>query len=130
MGIMKNESAGSGHILPRKIEKPWGFEILFAETPRYAGKVLFVRKGCRLSLQYHKVKDEVLYVHDGKVHAEIERDGENKEVLTLCAGDCVRVAPLTKHRLAAAEDTTLFEASTPELDDVVRLDDDYGRTSS
>ena len=130
MDIMKNESAEDGYNLPRKIEKPWGFEILFAATPRYAGKVLFVRKGCRLSLQYHKVKDEVLYVHDGKVNMEIERDGEHKEWLTLSAGDCVRVAPLTKHRLAAAEDTTLFEASTPELDDVVRLDDDYGRTIS
>jgi mannose-6-phosphate isomerase-like protein (cupin superfamily) len=75
MGRMKNESAGNGHNLPRKIEKPWGFEVLFAETPRYAGKVLFVRKGCRLSLQYHELKDEVLYVHDGKVNMEIEQDG-------------------------------------------------------
>ncbi len=129
MDIMKNESAGSVNNLPRKIEKPWGFEVLFAETPRYAGKVLFVRKGCRLSLQYHKVKDEVLYVHDGKVHVEIKRDGEHKQSITLGAGDCVRIIPLTRHRLTAAEDTTLFEASTPELDDVVRLDDDYGRIS-
>ncbi len=127
---MKNESAGNVNNLPRKIEKPWGFEILFAETPKYAGKVLFVRKGRRLSLHYHKVKDEVLYVHDGKVNMEIERDGENKEALTLRAGDCVRITPLTRHRLTAIEDTTLFEASTPELDDVVRLDDDYGRTGS
>ena len=116
-----------GHNLPRKIEKPWGFEILFAETPRYAGKVLFVRKDCRISLQYHKVKDEVLYVHDGKAHVEIERGGEDKESLTLCAGGCVRITPFARHRLAAVEDTTLFEVSTPELDDVVRLDDDYGR---
>jgi len=116
-----------GHILPRKIIKPWGFEILFAVTSRYAGKVLFVRKGKRLSLQYHRVKDEVLYVHDGKARIEIERDGEDKESLTLCAGDCVWITPLTMHRLAAVEDTTLFEVSTPELDDVVRLDDDYGR---
>jgi mannose-6-phosphate isomerase-like protein (cupin superfamily) len=127
MGIMKNESAGNVNNLPRKIEKPWGFEILFAETPRYAGKVLFVRKDCRLSLQYHKVKDEALYVYEGKVNMEIERDGEHKESLTLGAGDCVRITPLTRHRLTAIEDTTLFEASTPELDDVVRLDDDYGR---
>jgi mannose-6-phosphate isomerase-like protein (cupin superfamily) len=127
MGIMKNESAGNVNNLPRKIEKPWGFEILFAETPRYAGKVLFVRKDCWLSLQYHKVKDEALYVYEGKVNMEIERDGEHKESLTLGAGDCVRITPLTRHRLTAIEDTTLFEASTPELDDVVRLDDDYGR---
>jgi len=127
---MKSKTGENGHILPRKIEKPWGFEILFAETPRYAGKVLFVRKGCRLSLQYHKVKDEVLYVHEGKVHMEIEWDGEHKESLTLGAGGCVRVTPRTKHRLTAMEATMLFEASTPELDDVVRLEDDYGRTSS
>lgn len=130
MDIMKNESVENGRNLPRKIEKPWGFEVLFAETPRYAGKVLFVRKDCRLSLHYHKVKDEVLYVHDGEVDVEIEREGENKESLTLCAGDCVRIAPLTRHRLAATEDTTLFETSTPDLDDVVRLDDDYGRIDS
>ena len=130
MDIMKNESTGNGHNLPQKIEKPWGFEILFAATPRYAGKVLFVKKGRRLSFHYHKVKDEVLYVHDGKVQVEIERDGEHKESLTLGAGDCVRIAPLTRHRLAAIEDTTLFEASTPDLDDVVRLDDDYGRKSN
>lgn len=130
MVIMKNKSTGNGHNLPQKIEKPWGFEILFAATPRYAGKVLFVKKGRRLSLHYHEVKDEVLYVHDGQVRVEIERDGENKESLTLCAGDCVRIAPFTRHRLAAAEDTTLFEASTPDLDDVVRLDDDYGRKSN
>ena len=127
MSIMKNKSAGNGHNLPQKIEKPWGFEILFATTPRYAGKVLFVRKGRRLSLHYHKIKDEVLYVHNGKVDIEIERDDEKKESLTLCAGDCVRIAPLTRHRLSAAEDAKLFEASTPDLDDVVRLDDDYGR---
>ena len=116
-----------GYNLPRKIEKPWGFEILFAETLRYAGKVLFIRKGKRLSQQYHRVKDEALYVHDGRVHIEIERDGEDKESLALCVGDCVRITPLTRHRLVAVEDTTLFEVSTPELDDVVRLGDDYGR---
>jgi len=119
-----------GYNIPRKIEKPWGFEILFAETPRYAGKVLFVRCGKRLSLQYHRIKDEVLYVHDGKARIEIERDREDKESLMLCAGDCVRITPLTRHRLAAVEDTTLFEVSTPELDDVVRLDDDYGRAGA
>ena len=89
--------------------------------------MLFVRCGKRLSLQYHRIKDEVLYEHDGKACIETERGGGDKESLTLCSGDCVRVTPLTKHRLAAVQDTTLFEVSTPELDDVVRLDDDYGR---
>jgi len=126
---MEIEPAGNGNTLPRKIEKPWGFETLFAATPRYAGKVLFVRKGKRLSSHYHEGKDEVLYVHDGKVNMEIERYGEHKESLTLGAGDCVRITPLTRHRLTAIEDAMLFEVSTPELDDVVRLDDDYGRIS-
>ena len=126
---MKNESARISN-LPRKIEKPWGFEVLFTETPKYTSKVLFVREGHRLSLLYNKVKDEVLYVHEGKVNMEIERYGEHKESLTLGAGDCVRITPLTRHRLTAIEDTTLFEAPTPELDDVIRLDDDYGRISS
>lgn len=125
---MEKELYGNENNLPRKIEKPWGFEILFAVTPRYAGKVLFVRKDRRLSFHYHKVKDEVLYVYNGKIHVEIERDRGIRGLLTLCTGECVRIDPLTRHRLAAEEDTTLFEVSTPDLDDVVRLEDDYGRT--
>ena len=112
--------------LPQKTEKPWGYELLFAHTPKYAGKVIFVKKGHRLSLQYHKKKDETMYIYEGKVLLEIERDGrmvpseESK-------GACFRVMPRTKHRLNAIEDTLIFEVSTPELEDVVRLADDYGR---
>jgi mannose-6-phosphate isomerase len=112
--------------LPRKIEKPWGYELLFALTPFYAGKLIFVKKGHRLSLQYHKKKDETIYLHQGKVRLEIEEEGKMVSK-TFEPGQSVRVPPGTKHRLQAIEDSTFFEVSTTELDDVVRLEDDYGR---
>jgi len=114
-------------IVPQKTEKPWGFELLFAHTPKYAGKLIFVKKGYRLSLQYHEKKDESIYIYEGKALVEIEGSDGCTESTMLEPGQCIRVPPLTKHRLQALEDTTLFEVSTPELDDVVRVEDDYGR---
>ena len=113
--------------LPRKIEKPWGFEVLFAQTPRYAGKVIFVKKGYRLSLQYHQKKDEVLYIQAGEAVVEVGDGKGQMTTVTLRPGQCIHICPNTKHRLKAIEDTTCFEVSTPELDDVVRVEDDYGR---
>ena len=113
--------------LPRKTEKPWGFELLFAHTPRYAGKLIFVRKGHRLSLQYHEKKDETMYIHEGEAMIEIEGNDGHMASTVAQPGYCVRISPFTKHRLEAIKDTTLFEVSTPELEDVVRLEDDYGR---
>lgn len=113
--------------LPRRIEKPWGYELLWALTPKYAGKVLFVKKGHRLSLQYHRKKDESIYIFQGKVLLQTDGpDGKLAESIVQ-PGDCFRFPPMTKHRLKAIEDTTLFEVSTTELDDVVRVADDYGR---
>ena len=112
--------------LPRRTEKPWGYELLFALTPKYAGKVIFVKQGHRLSLQYHEKKDETMYVFQGKMLMEIERDGQMVQS-ELSPGSSVRIPPLTKHRVKALEDTLLLEVSTPELEDVVRLADDYGR---
>ena len=112
---------------PQKTEKPWGFELLFAHTPKYAGKVIFVRKGHRLSLQYHEKKDETMYIYQGKALVEIEGTDGRLVSTEVQPGQCVRIPPLTKHRLEAIEDTTFFEVSTPELEDVVRLEDDYGR---
>lgn len=114
--------------LPRKTEKPWGFELLWAYTPKYAGKLIFVKKGHRLSLQYHQQKDESMYIYQGK--ARIEIAGSDGQLVASVAqpGDCFNIPHLTKHRLEAIEDTTLFEVSTSELEDVVRLADDYGRT--
>jgi mannose-6-phosphate isomerase len=113
--------------LPRKTEKPWGYELLFALTDKYAGKMLYVKKGHRLSLQYHEKKEESLYIYQGKALIEIE--GENGELVRkeMNSGDSFHLPPMTKHRMKAIEDTMFFEVSTPELDDVVRLSDDYGR---
>ncbi len=113
--------------LPQKTEKPWGFELLFAHTPKYAGKVIFVRKGHRLSLQYHEKKDETMYVYQGRALLEIEGSDGHMVSTELQPGQCLRIPPGTRHRLKAIEDTTFFEVSTPELEDVVRLKDDYGR---
>lgn len=113
--------------LPQKTEKPWGFELLWAHTPKYAGKLIFVRKGHRLSLQYHEKKDESLYLREGKALVEIEGSDGRMESTILEAGQCRRIPPGTKHRIQAIEDTTFFEVSTPELEDVRRLEDDYGR---
>ncbi|MFC1928108.1 cupin [Chloroflexota bacterium] len=114
--------------LPRKTEKPWGFELLFAHTPKYAGKVIFVKKGHRLSLQYHQEKDETMYIYEGVASIEAEESDGHMQSTILQAGQCIRIPPLTKHRLKAIEDITLFEVATPELEDVTRLEDDYGRT--
>lgn len=112
---------------PEKTEKPWGYELLWAHTPRYTGKILFVKKGYRLSLHYHEIKDETMHVSDGRITVEME-DGDGKltefEVVSGCS---YRIPPKTRHRLRAIEDTTIFEVSTPELDDIHRLNDDYGR---
>jgi mannose-6-phosphate isomerase-like protein (cupin superfamily) len=112
---------------PRKTEKPWGFELLFAHAPGYAGKVIFVKKGHRLSLQYHEEKDETLYVSSGKAVIETAGGDGQMSPTELTPGRCIRIPPGTRHRLKAIEDTTVFEVSTPELDDVVRVEDDYGR---
>jgi mannose-6-phosphate isomerase len=116
--------------LPRKTEKPWGYELLFALTPKYAGKVLFVKKGHRLSLQYHQEKDETLYIYEGKALLEIQGEDGKMVKTEAKSGYCFRLPPLTRHRFQALEDTTFIEVSTPELEDVVRLDDDYGRTGT
>ena len=109
-----------------RIEKPWGYEIHWARTERYIGKILHVRAGHALSLQYHNQKDETMYVHAGRVLLETEHDGRlvGRE---MNIGDSVRLTPKTIHRISAISDCDILEASTPELDDVVRLEDRYGR---
>ncbi len=113
--------------LPQKTEKPWGYELLWARTSRYAGKLIFIRKGHRLSLQYHEKKDETIYIHEGEVLIEIGGSDGRMESISLEAGQSIWIQPGTRHRLQAVEDTTIFEVSTPELEDVRRLEDDYGR---
>jgi mannose-6-phosphate isomerase-like protein (cupin superfamily) len=114
-----------------QVEKPWGYELIWARTDRYAGKVLFVRAGHALSLQFHNRKDESWYVLDGRAELELGRAGEavpKKEVVGV--GAAFHFEPGTVHRVTAVEDTTILEVSTPELDDVVRLEDSYGRAGT
>jgi mannose-6-phosphate isomerase-like protein (cupin superfamily) len=110
----------------QKVDKPWGHEIRFVCTDRFAGKVLFIRAGSQLSLQYHERKDEAFLVQDGTLELVLGR-GAGQRVERLGPGEARRIAPGTIHRFRAISDCTLFEVSTPELDDVVRLEDDYGR---
>lgn len=112
---------------PRRVEKPWGFELIFALSDDYCGKLLFVRAGEALSLQYHRVKDESWYVQQGSADLELAAEGRPREVRRVAPGDCFRFPPGTVHRLRAVEDTLIIEVSTPHLDDVVRVEDDYGR---
>lgn len=110
-----------------RVEKPWGHELLLAHTPRYAGKLLHIEPGQALSLQFHHRKDETFFVFRGSMVLEVEEQGVRRE-LAMGEGDAYRVEPGTRHRMTAgAEGCDLFEVSTPELDDVVRLEDRYGR---
>ena len=113
---------------PRKVEKPWGWELIWALTDRYCGKLLFVRAGEALSLQYHERKDESWYVQEGRAELELSAvDADERELVEITAGDSFHFRPLTVHRVRALEDTLVIEVSTPDLDDVVRLEDAYGR---
>jgi len=110
-----------------RVEKPWGHEILFARSERYCGKVIFVRAGEQLSLQFHRVKDETIYVHSGRIELEIGEPGGPLDTEVVGPGRSFRLRPGVVHRWKALEDSIVLEASTPELDDVVRLEDNYGR---
>lgn len=112
---------------PRRVEKPWGWELVWAEADAYVGKLLFVRAGEALSLQYHQQKDESWLVQEGRALLELARVGEELESVEIGAGDAFRFRPGTLHRVTALEDTLVLEVSTPHLDDVVRLEDRYGR---
>jgi len=112
---------------PRRVEKPWGYELIWAEAEDYVGKVLFVRAGQALSLQYHERKDESWLVQGGRASLELGSVGGALETIEIVAGDAFRYRPGTVHRVTAIENTTIVEVSTPHLDDVVRLEDRYGR---
>jgi mannose-6-phosphate isomerase len=116
---------------PERVEKPWGYELIWAVSEAYAGKLLSVNAGHELSLQFHKEKDESWYVLEGRAELELAAAGEkamSKEVVT--PGAAFRLTPGTVHRIRALENTVIIEVSTPQLDDVVRLDDSYGRAGT
>jgi len=112
------------------VEKPWGYEIRWAITERYMGKILHVRRGEALSLQYHERKDEWLLVTRGTVDMELGVEDGQLKTHRMREGDSVHLAPLTRHRITAVDDADIYEVSTPEVEDVVRLEDRYGRARS
>ncbi len=115
---------------PRRVEKPWGWELVWAATDAYVGKLLFVRAGHSLSLQYHEVKDEAWLVQQGRATLELGEVGGSLDSVEIGEGDTFRYRPRTVHRVTAIEDILIVEVSTPQLDDVVRLEDQYGRTGT
>ena len=112
---------------PRRVEKPWGWELVWAEAEAYAGKLLFVRAGESLSLQYHERKDESWLVQEGRARLEVGQVDGDLDAFDIASGDTFRFRPGTVHRVTAIEDTLVIEVSTPDLTDVVRLEDAYGR---
>ena len=117
---------GGNHM---RVDKPWGYELRWATTDRYVGKVIHVEAGHALSLQYHNVKDETILLWSGRITFEVEENGERAS-REMSPGDHVHITPGTVHRMTAIEDSDIFEVSTPELEDVIRLEDRYGRAKS
>lgn len=113
--------------LPRTVSKPWGHELIFAHTSQYVGKILHIQRGHRLSLQYHKIKHETIYLDYGWMELETEGENGRLTIRELLPGETVRIRPRVNHRMRALEDCVVLEASTPHLEDVVRLSDDHGR---
>lgn len=118
------DTAASG--VPYRVDKPWGYELVWARTERYVGKVLHIEPGHVLSLQYHNRKDETIHVLKGEIIFRI-KEGDALTERRMREGESYHIAPLTVHQMEAVRAADLLEASTPELDDVVRLQDRYGR---
>ena len=123
---MATES-GSPAVLPRRVEKPWGYELIWAHTGRYTGKILHIHAGHALSYQFHRVKEETIYVLSGTLLLHWSDDDSPARVEEFGPGGVFHVRTGLRHRFEAVGEVELLEVSTPELDDVVRLDDRYGR---
>ena len=111
------------------VEKPWGHELIWAHTDCYVGKILHIKAGEALSLQFHRVKDETIMLLSGRMELVYFADGEPPRSRELAPRETVHIPPGLRHRMIALEDTDVVEVSTPELDDVVRLEDRYGRST-
>jgi mannose-6-phosphate isomerase-like protein (cupin superfamily) len=111
----------------QRVEKPWGYELIWAKTGDYVGKVLHINKGHKLSLQYHQKKEETIFVQTGKMNLVFENEAGKLEEILLLPGEAHHIPVGRKHRMIAVEDCDVFEVSTPQLEDVVRLEDGYGR---
>lgn len=114
----------------RKVDKPWGHELIWAETKDYVGKILHIKKGHKLSLQYHQIKEETVMVYSGKMILVFENEAGQLEEIPLSAGEAHHIPVGKKHRMIGVEDCDVFEVSTPHLDDVVRIEDGYGRAGT
>jgi mannose-6-phosphate isomerase len=114
-------------MTPTRIDKPWGHELIWANTDRYVGKILHVKAGHALSLQYHERKDETIHLLNGRMRFFAGPSVEDLREVSLAEGESFHVVPGTVHRMEAITDVDILEASTPDLDDVVRLEDRYGR---
>jgi quercetin dioxygenase-like cupin family protein len=123
---MTDANALSGRVEIRTVPKPWGHETIWAHTDRYVGKVLHIRAGQALSVQYHNKKDETVHLLSGELVYRVQL-GNALEDMRLTAGESFRITPGTIHQMEAVTDCDVLEVSTPELDDVVRLSDRYGR---
>ena len=123
----RNEEGSGLKAEVKKITKPWGYELIWAHTDRYVGKVLHINAGEALSLQYHERKDETIHVLRGRMVFWVGEDEKELQEVKLGEGESFHVRPGLRHRMEAVTDCDLLEASTPDLDDVVRLEDRYGR---
>jgi mannose-6-phosphate isomerase len=119
----------SGRTDVKIVPKPWGHETIWAHTDRYVGKVLHINAGHALSVQYHNRKDETVYLLSGELIYRV-KDGETLRDVKLKVGEAFRITPGTVHQMEAVTDCDILEVSTPDLDDVVRLSDRYGRAGT
>ena len=117
------------HKAVQRVPKPWGYELIYAKTSRYVGKILHINRGESLSLQYHEMKEETLYVVSGELLLTIGWEGERRDT-RLRAGEAFHIPPHMIHRMEGITDVDIAEVSTPELDDVIRLEDRYGRVGT
>jgi len=113
-----------------RVSKPWGYELRFAVTERYLGKLIHVNRGEMLSLQYHQEKDETMLMQKGQMDLQLEGEDGTMHTVRMEPGMCVRIRAGRKHRMVAIDDCEFFEVSSPEIDDVVRLEDKYGRAGT
>jgi len=118
---------GSGRVEVVRVSKPWGHETIWAHSDRYVGKILHVNAGEELSVQYHNKKDETVHLLSGELVYRVQSDADLLEDVQLKLGESFRITPGTIHQIVALTDCDVLEVSTPELDDVVRLGDKYGR---
>jgi mannose-6-phosphate isomerase len=121
---------GSGRVKVVRVPKPWGHETIWAQTERYVGKILHINAGQELSVQYHNKKDETVHLLSGEIIYRVKGDADLLEDVQLKLGESFRITPGTVHQMLALTDCDVLEVSTPELDDVVRLSDKYGRAGT